>query len=158
MSGMALELISTLSVAVIAVFIGVRLVNGSMELYAGIMVLTLAAEVYLPFRDIGSAFHASEDGVAALKRAKAQIRQPVPKPMATLLDTAAAPSDDAVELHNVTIAYQALHKIEEKPDREQRYLTPEQIGRASCREREEVSVGAAALQEKNTKKRTRMYK
>ncbi|WP_344725009.1 ABC transporter transmembrane domain-containing protein, partial [Agrococcus terreus] len=47
MSGLALELISTLSVAIIAVFIGVRLVNGSIELYAGIMILTLAAEVYL---------------------------------------------------------------------------------------------------------------
>src|SRR5699024_8110226 len=52
MSGLALELLSTLSVAVIAVFIGVRLVNGSMELYAVIMVLTLFAEVYLPFSDI----------------------------------------------------------------------------------------------------------
>src|SRR5690625_5280006 len=126
MSGLALELISTISVAVIAVFIGVRLVNGSMELYAGIMVLTLAAEVYLPFRDIGSAFHASENGVAATKRAKAKIRKPVPKPMATMPDTAAAPSDNTVELHTDTIAYQALHKIEEKPDREQRYLTTEQ--------------------------------
>lgn len=145
MSGMALELISTLSVAVIAVFIGVRLVNGSMELYAGIMVLTLAAEVYLPFRDIGSAFHASEDGVAALKRAKAQIRQPVPKPMATLLDTAAAPSDDAVELHNVTIAYQALHKIEEKPDREQRYLTPEQYAQAKQLAAAEMSSDTGQL-------------
>src|SRR5699024_10266471 len=56
MSGLALELLASLSVAIIAVVIGVRLVNGSMELYVGLMVLTLAAEVYLPFRDIGSAF------------------------------------------------------------------------------------------------------
>ena len=83
MSGLALELLASLSVAIIAVVIGVRLVNGSMDLYPGIMVLTLAAEVYLPFRNIGSAFHASEDGVGA-KRAKAHINQPIPDSMATV--------------------------------------------------------------------------
>ncbi|NWN89421.1 MAG: thiol reductant ABC exporter subunit CydC [Micrococcaceae bacterium] len=129
MSGLALELISTLSVAIIAVFIGVRLVNGSMELYAGIMVLTLAAEVYLPFRDIGSAFHASEDGIAALKRAKAQINQSVPQSMATGLDTDDA-TDDVVAFNNVTISYKALHEIPEEKYTGPEYLTPEQFAQA----------------------------
>lgn len=129
MSGLALELISTLSVAIIAVFIGVRLVNGSMELYAGIMVLTLAAEVYLPFRDIGSAFHASEDGIAALKRAKAQINQPVPQSMATVLDSDGAP-DDVVAFNNVTISYKALHEIPEEKYTGPEYLTPDQFAQA----------------------------
>ena len=125
MSGLALELISTLSVAIIAVFIGVRLVNGSMELYAGIMVLTLAAEVYLPFRDIGSAYHSSEDGVDALKRAKAQINQPVPQTMRQLLDTKNR-HDDAVELRDITIAYKALRRIEDPTYTGPEYLTPQQ--------------------------------
>nr|WP_246057283.1 thiol reductant ABC exporter subunit CydC [Enteractinococcus coprophilus] len=129
MSGLALELISTLSVAIIAVFIGVRLVNGSIELYAGIMILTLAAEVYLPFRDIGSAYHASEDGVEALKRAKAQINQPVPNTMAQLLDTETL-HDDAVELRDVTIAYKALRRIEDPTYTGPEYLTPQQYAQA----------------------------
>ena len=124
MSGLALELISTLSVAVIAVFIGVRLVNGSMDLYAGIMVLTLAAEVYLPFRDIGSAYHASEDGVEALKRAKAQISAPLPNTLAQLHATVA--SQDVVELRDFTIAYKALERIDSPKHTNPKYLTPAQ--------------------------------
>ena len=58
-SGLALELIASLSVAVMAVFIGVRLVSGGMDLHPGLVVLVLAAEVYLPLRDVGAAFHAS---------------------------------------------------------------------------------------------------
>ena len=132
MSGLALELISTLSVAIIAVFIGVRLVNGSMELYAGIMVLTLAAEVYLPFRDIGSAYHASEDGVEALKRARAQINQPVPNALATVLDTDSQ-THDVVELNDLTIAYKALHRVEHEPATGPEYLTPQQYADAKRR-------------------------
>ncbi|WP_168199772.1 thiol reductant ABC exporter subunit CydC [Citricoccus sp. SGAir0253] len=82
LSGFALELISTLSVAVVAVVIGVRLVDGQVDLYTGLLVLTLAPEVYLPFRDIGAAHHASEDGVEALRRARAETARPVPASLA----------------------------------------------------------------------------
>ena len=129
MSGLALELISTLSVAIIAVFIGVRLVNGSMDLYAGIMVLTLAAEVYLPFRNIGSAYHASEDGVEALKRARAHINQPVPATLANVLDTSAV-KDDRIVVDDVTIAYKALRRVEHQPAAGPEYLTPQQYAAA----------------------------
>ncbi|MEO8221188.1 MAG: thiol reductant ABC exporter subunit CydC [Specibacter sp.] len=68
MSSMALELISTISVAVVAVFIGVRLVYGGMPLEAGLLALMLAPECYRPLRDLGAAHHGSEDGVEALRR------------------------------------------------------------------------------------------
>lgn len=68
LSAMALELISTISVAVVAVFIGVRLVSGSMELEAGLLALMLAPECFRPLRDLGAAHHGSEDGVEALRR------------------------------------------------------------------------------------------
>ncbi|VXB44384.1 thiol reductant ABC exporter subunit CydC [Citricoccus sp. K5] len=97
MSGFALELISTLSVAVVAVFIGVRLVYGELDLYTGLLVLTLAPEVYLPFRDIGSAHHASEDGVEALRRARAGLDRPVPASLSDVLGTdVAADGEPAV--------------------------------------------------------------
>src|SRR5699024_12590044 len=84
MSGLALELLASRSVAIIAVVIGVRLVNGAMELYVGLMLLTLAEEGYLPFRDISSSFHASEDVMDALKCGCFQIYAPQPTPMPVL--------------------------------------------------------------------------
>lgn len=73
LSGFALELIATISVAVVAVFVGVRLVYGSLGLEVGLLALILAPEVFLPLRAVGAAFHASEDGVEALRRAEALI-------------------------------------------------------------------------------------
>ena len=65
LSGFALELISSLSVALIAVSIGLRLVNGQISLAVGLFILLLAPEVYLPLRLVGANFHASYEGVAA---------------------------------------------------------------------------------------------
>jgi ATP-binding cassette subfamily C protein CydCD len=104
MSGFALELISTLSVAIIAVFIGVRLVYGQLDLYTGLLVLTLAPEVYLPFRDIGSAHHASEDGVEALRRARAEVDRPVPASLADREDCGAE-GGDRVRARGLCLAY-----------------------------------------------------
>lgn len=65
LSGFALELAASLSVALIAVQIGLRLVDGAMELSVGLFVLLLAPEVYLPLRNVGAQFHNSSEGVAA---------------------------------------------------------------------------------------------
>ncbi|RVW07479.1 thiol reductant ABC exporter subunit CydD [Prescottella agglutinans] len=69
LSSMVLELLATLSVALIAVSIGLRLVFGNMELEPGIVALILAPEVYLPLRMVGTQFHAAEDGLAAAGKA-----------------------------------------------------------------------------------------
>ncbi|MBM7795097.1 thiol reductant ABC exporter subunit CydC [Pseudoglutamicibacter cumminsii] len=71
MSSFALELIATISVALVAVFIGVRLVWGQLSLEDGLIALMLAPEAYMALRAVGAGFHASEDGVAALKRVNA---------------------------------------------------------------------------------------
>ncbi|WP_372512326.1 thiol reductant ABC exporter subunit CydD [Gordonia aquimaris] len=65
LSGAVLELLATLSVAVVAVGIGLRLVHGDMSLYAGVLALILAPEAYHPLRQVGAQFHNSADGVAA---------------------------------------------------------------------------------------------
>jgi len=65
LSGFALELISSLSVALIAVSIGLRLVNGQLSLAVGLFILLLAPEAYLPLRMVGANFHVSSEGVAA---------------------------------------------------------------------------------------------
>jgi ABC-type transport system involved in cytochrome bd biosynthesis fused ATPase/permease subunit len=66
LSALVLELAATISVAVIAVSIGLRLVGGSMEFFPALAVLVLAPEVYFPLRNAASLFHASADGGAAL--------------------------------------------------------------------------------------------
>lgn len=78
MSSLALELITTISVALVAVLIGVRLVNGTLGLDTAILVLLLAPECYQPLRDVGAAYHQSEDGVAALRSAQKIIDAPLP--------------------------------------------------------------------------------
>lgn len=65
LSGLVLELIATISVALLAVSIGLRLVNGSLDLRSGLFVLILAPEIYLPLRNVGAHFHASAQGVLA---------------------------------------------------------------------------------------------
>jgi ATP-binding cassette subfamily C protein CydCD len=65
LSAFALELAATLSVALVAVGVALRLVDGSMDLRTGLFVLILAPEAYLPLRQLGASFHASEEGLAA---------------------------------------------------------------------------------------------
>ncbi|MFE7796523.1 ABC transporter ATP-binding protein/permease [Nocardia sp. NPDC057440] len=73
LSSMVLEMLATLSVALIAVAIGLRLVYGEMSLYAGLVALILAPEVYLPLRMVGERFHAAQDGMAAADKAFAVL-------------------------------------------------------------------------------------
>ncbi|NBM15519.1 thiol reductant ABC exporter subunit CydD, partial [Streptomyces sp. GC420] len=65
LSSFALELLSTLSVALVAVGIGMRLVHGELDLYTGLVILVLAPEAYLPLRQVGAQFHAAAEGMAA---------------------------------------------------------------------------------------------
>ncbi|MEL0625384.1 thiol reductant ABC exporter subunit CydD [Salinibacterium amurskyense] len=76
LSALVLELIATISVAVVAVFVGVRLVDGQLSLTVGLIALVLAPECFAPFRDLGSAFHSSENGLTALRRARTIIDAP----------------------------------------------------------------------------------
>lgn len=81
LSALALELIATISVAVVAVFIGVRLVHGDMPLEAGLLALLLAPDCYLPLRELGTAHHASDDGRVALAETTAVTGAPEPTPL-----------------------------------------------------------------------------
>jgi ATP-binding cassette subfamily C protein CydD len=65
LSGFALEFLASISVAIIAVTIGFRLLDGSLPLATGLFVLLLAPEAYLPIRQVGVQFHAAAEGVAA---------------------------------------------------------------------------------------------
>lgn len=99
LSSLALELIATISVALVAVVIGVRLVGGTMALDIGLFALILAPECFAPFRDVGTAFHASDEGREALRRVTAIIDR---EPGGSLV------SDDstgAVRVADLTVTY-----------------------------------------------------
>ncbi|MBB2975237.1 ATP-binding cassette subfamily C protein CydD [Microbacterium endophyticum] len=65
LSGFALEFLASISVAIIAVTIGFRLLSGDISLTVGLFILLLAPEAYLPLRQVGVQFHAASEGVAA---------------------------------------------------------------------------------------------
>jgi len=68
LSGAVLDLAATLSTALVAVTLGVRLVGGQVALRPALTVLLLVPELYAPLRQLGSMFHASADGLAAASR------------------------------------------------------------------------------------------
>lgn len=80
LSGAVLEFLASISVALVAVTIGMRLVYGHVDLSVALPVLMLAPEAYRPLREVGTHFHASADGLAAAEDAFAVIEQPLPSP------------------------------------------------------------------------------
>ncbi|MFC0628430.1 thiol reductant ABC exporter subunit CydD [Kribbella deserti] len=77
-SSLVLELLASISVALVAVGVGLRLVEGQMGLETALLVLILAPEAYLPLRQVGAHFHASADGVAAAEEVFRVLETPLP--------------------------------------------------------------------------------
>lgn len=85
LSSLALELLASLSIALVAVSIGVRLAEGQMSFAAALFILVLAPEAYLPLRLVGQHFHAAAEGLGAAERLLALMSDP---PQATVLPAA----------------------------------------------------------------------
>ena len=83
-SSFALELIATISVAIMALGIGLRLTDGRVGLETGLMVLILAPEVYLPLRLVGTQFHAAIEGVEAWNLARPVLAEGAAPRVATI--------------------------------------------------------------------------
>lgn len=96
LSALALELIATISVAVVAVFLGIRLLSGDVSLEVAVLVLLLAPECFTALRDVGAAFHSSQDGLAALRRVRELLAD---------ARVAAAPMPGAPALTEVGVRY-----------------------------------------------------
>ncbi|MFM9612599.1 thiol reductant ABC exporter subunit CydD [Streptomyces niveiscabiei] len=99
LSSFALELLSTISVALVAVTVGMRLVHGEMDLYIGLVILILAPEAYLPLRQVGTQYHAAAEGLAAAEEIFAVLEEPVPAS-----GTAAVPQG-AITVDGVTVRH-----------------------------------------------------
>ncbi|MFJ6939257.1 thiol reductant ABC exporter subunit CydD [Streptomyces sp. NPDC101132] len=101
LSSFALELLATLSVALVAVTIGMRLVHGELDLYTGLVILILAPEAYLPLRQVGAQYHAAAEGLAAAEEIFEVLETPVPGAGGT----AAVPADSGLRVEGVSVRY-----------------------------------------------------
>jgi thiol reductant ABC exporter CydD subunit len=105
LSGAVLELAATLGIALVAVTVGVRLVEGGLGLEAGLTVLVLAPELYLPLRNLAAQFHASADGRAVAERLLGLVDEAPAAASGAALP--ASPRVAPVRLEAVTFAYPA---------------------------------------------------
>ncbi|MFF3943242.1 thiol reductant ABC exporter subunit CydD [Streptomyces sp. NPDC001902] len=79
LSSFALELLSTISVALVAVGVGMRLVHGELDLRTGLVILVLAPEAYLPLRQVGAHYHAAAEGLSAADEVFAVLETAPPR-------------------------------------------------------------------------------
>ena len=98
LSSFVLELLATLSVALVAVEVGLRLVHGGIPYESALLVLLLAPEAYLPLRRVGAEHHACQDGAAASERVFA-VLDTIPD----VQGSARLPSGGALALEAVTV-------------------------------------------------------
>ncbi|MFD7287816.1 thiol reductant ABC exporter subunit CydD [Streptomyces sp. NPDC059863] len=101
LSSFALELLATLSVALVAVTIGMRLVHGELDLYTGLVVLILAPEAYLPIRQVGAQYHAAAEGLSAAEEIFTVLETEPPAG-----GTGEVPGVPRLELDGVTVRHQ----------------------------------------------------
>lgn len=76
LSALVLELLAMIGIALVAATVGIQLAEGSLGLTAGLTILILAPELYMPLRRLGAQFHASADGMASAERIFAVLDQP----------------------------------------------------------------------------------
>ncbi|MHC6627385.1 thiol reductant ABC exporter subunit CydD [Streptomyces globosus] len=107
LSSFALELLATLSVALVAVTIGMRLVHGELDLYTGLVVLILAPEAYLPLRQVGAQYHAAAEGLAAAEEVFEVLETPAPRPVPGMPAAlpAPGPAGFSLDVDGVAVRY-----------------------------------------------------
>jgi thiol reductant ABC exporter CydD subunit len=110
LSGTVLELAATLGVALVAVTVGVRLVDGGLGLETGLTVLVLAPELYLPVRQLAAQFHASADGLAVAERMLALLDAPPAAPPGGRL-VPHNPLEAPVRLESVSFGYPSRSEL-----------------------------------------------
>ncbi|WP_445441787.1 thiol reductant ABC exporter subunit CydD [Clavibacter sp. km1a] len=104
LSGFVLELAASLSVALVAVSVGVRLIGGQLDLEVGLFVLLLAPEAFLPIRQVGVQFHAAAEGVAASDDVLGILEEARSAPSARAVHGAAAPAGDALVVRDLGVS------------------------------------------------------
>jgi ATP-binding cassette subfamily C protein CydCD len=107
LSALVLELVATLSTAIIAVEVGLRLLYGKLPFEAAFFILVLAPEFYLPLRLLGTRYHAAMSGTAAARQIFAVLDSPLHTP-APVAHSAPGLNTRPPEIcfHNLNFSYQ----------------------------------------------------
>jgi len=103
LSSLILELLATISVALVAVAVGLRLLGGHLSLATALFVLILAPEAYLPLRLLGTNYHASAEGMKAAEDVFAVLERPL-TPRGTRRDIP-DPSGCAIRIEQLDVHY-----------------------------------------------------
>ena len=101
LSSLILELLATVSVALVAVAVGLRLLDGNMSFHDALFVLVLAPEAYLPLRALGANYHASADGMQAAQDVFTLLEQPGAAPAGAATKAAGT----AIRLSGLELTY-----------------------------------------------------
>lgn len=102
LSAFMLELLATLSVAIVAVQIGVRLINGYITFQPALFLLMIAPDFYLPLRTLGARFHNATEGKAAAERLYQVFDAPLPITTAST----SVPERMHIRFEHVHVAYE----------------------------------------------------
>lgn len=114
LSGFVLEIAASLSVALVAVSVGIRLIDGGLELFVGLFVLLIVPEAYAPLRQVGANYHAAADGVAAAESVFAILdAAPEPDAEAQAEPTPASPGAAALRLSGLSVTRSGLDVLHE---------------------------------------------
>ena len=107
LSSLVLELLATISVALVAVAVGLRLLGGHVSFRTALFVLVLAPEAYLPLRQLGANFHASADGVRAAGQALDLLDETSEPgtPAEGRRHQARPPSGDRIDVHGLAVVH-----------------------------------------------------
>ncbi len=114
LSALALELTATLSTAVIAVSLGVRLLYAQMPFIAALSILLMTPEYYLPLRQLGLKYHAAMNAKAVSAQLKPIFASEMPINLALKPNTTLKPnsfSAKAITLHQINFAYEKTNPI-----------------------------------------------
>jgi ATP-binding cassette subfamily C protein CydD len=115
LSSLVLEFFATVSIAMVAVYIGFRLYYGDMNFLPGFLVLLLAPEFFRPLRAMGTQYHARMEAIGASERIVALLETPLPEKRAGQ-DTLPPSENLAIRFTDVGFAYRAgepvLHGID----------------------------------------------
>jgi ATP-binding cassette subfamily C protein CydD len=104
-SALVLELLATLGTALVAVAVGLRLLQGSLDYHTALLVLLLAPEVYLPLRALGGQFHASAEGAAAARDVFDVLDVPVPVEVPPQRTRSTHARRAPVRFHDISLTY-----------------------------------------------------
>jgi thiol reductant ABC exporter CydD subunit len=108
LSSLILELLATVSVALVAVAVGLRLLNGDIGLRSALLVLLLAPEAYLPLRQLGANYHASAEGRSAADQVFAELQTPAPR--SGEIDRIPDPANRQLSVDHLTVMFEGRRR------------------------------------------------